>query len=785
VISVTLSDWDELKFTIETLKESIELRADCVADKTAWTDAVATHKAYYCSLAALRARASQPPGSFPSPGGGGPAVAAAEAAAAVRARLVAAGVSGDDVAFVTAQVAALGDAFTAQLAAERRRRAALRARVRALTGDKAQLERTVVAEALRAEGGAGPGSTGSAGGSGRDSGAHEAAAAADGVALSVRGTRMSTGGRTHNTTAGETSDDDDAGGSFSADDLDDDDELVLRAHTAAADVSDAETPGSAEGETDEFFDCAEDGAPGTPKRDAGAGGGGFSGAMTSASPQMLSGGGSRRLMHSASSRFPPPWGVGPPPPALPHGRRSLPRPAERDARASLWTVIKDAVGRDLTRITLPVAFNEPLSALQKFAEEVEYSELLDAAAAAPPRSVERLLLVTAFAVSGYSSADRRLFKPFNPLERETYEYVAPERGVRFLAEKVRHHPLQLAAHASGRGWTFWGETAVRTKFWGRAIELLPSGSLHATFADGDTYAWRKAPMLVSNIILGPLAVDYAGVSRVVCLATGDAFRLRFKEAGLLDGGVAHAVKGVLERGDGKAGKAVAGGPELAGTWNGQLFVTDAPGAAPRLLWRRAGAPPAFVTAASYGQGVPPSAPFPPGGKYNFGAFAVALNEPPPPETLGAQYGGSPPPDCPLIVCPTDSRLRPDQRLLEQGRFTEANTLKLRLEDAQRVKRKVLAEQGLAPQPRWFRPVPLAQLLAAAAAGDAPGVAPQMAAPPADDVAQQEALGEARQLSAPPVADDDAIAYAYVGGYWEARERRDWSGVPRIFDAAAV
>ncbi len=31
---------------------------------------------------------------------------------------------------------------------------------------------------------------------------------------------------------------------------------------------------------------------------------------------------------------------------------------------SLWTLIKDMVGKDLTRVCLPVYFNEPLSALQ-------------------------------------------------------------------------------------------------------------------------------------------------------------------------------------------------------------------------------------------------------------------------------------------------------------------------------------------------------------------------------------------------------------------------------------
>jgi hypothetical protein len=42
-------------------------------------------------------------------------------------------------------------------------------------------------------------------------------------------------------------------------------------------------------------------------------------------------------------------------------------------------MIKDNVGKDLTRVCLPVYFNEPISSLQKCFEELEYSFLLDRA----------------------------------------------------------------------------------------------------------------------------------------------------------------------------------------------------------------------------------------------------------------------------------------------------------------------------------------------------------------------------------------------------------------------
>lgn len=60
-------------------------------------------------------------------------------------------------------------------------------------------------------------------------------------------------------------------------------------------------------------------------------------------------------------------------------RRKLPDPVEKEKGVSLWSMIKDNIGKDLTKVCLPVYFNEPLSSLQKCFEDVEYSYLLDRA----------------------------------------------------------------------------------------------------------------------------------------------------------------------------------------------------------------------------------------------------------------------------------------------------------------------------------------------------------------------------------------------------------------------
>ncbi|RUS13921.1 Oxysterol-binding protein-domain-containing protein, partial [Endogone sp. FLAS-F59071] len=95
-------------------------------------------------------------------------------------------------------------------------------------------------------------------------------------------------------------------------------------------------------------------------------------------------------------------------------RASLPIADNEKPTVSLWSILKNSIGKDLTRITLPVYFNEPTSMLQRMCEDIEYSELLDTAVH-QPSSAERMMYVVAFAVSNFSSVPGRVAKPFNPL----------------------------------------------------------------------------------------------------------------------------------------------------------------------------------------------------------------------------------------------------------------------------------------------------------------------------------------------------------------------------------
>lgn len=67
--------------------------------------------------------------------------------------------------------------------------------------------------------------------------------------------------------------------------------------------------------------------------------------------------------------------------AFRNGRRTcLPAPSPDTSNINLWNILRNNIGKDLSKVSMPVELNEPLNTLQHLCEELEYSELLDKAA---------------------------------------------------------------------------------------------------------------------------------------------------------------------------------------------------------------------------------------------------------------------------------------------------------------------------------------------------------------------------------------------------------------------
>src|ERR1700753_2040007 len=69
---------------------------------------------------------------------------------------------------------------------------------------------------------------------------------------------------------------------------------------------------------------------------------------------------------------------------------------------NLWSIMKNCIGKELTKIPMPVNFSEPLSMLQRLTEDFEYSHILDRAVQCRD-SCEQLSYVAAFTVSSYAT----------------------------------------------------------------------------------------------------------------------------------------------------------------------------------------------------------------------------------------------------------------------------------------------------------------------------------------------------------------------------------------------
>uniref|UniRef100_A0A8C3A8U3 Oxysterol-binding protein n=1 Tax=Cyclopterus lumpus TaxID=8103 RepID=A0A8C3A8U3_CYCLU len=386
---------------------------------------------------------------------------------------------------------------------------------------------------------------------------------------------------------------------------------------------------------------------------------------------------------------------------------------------NLWSIMKNCIGKELSKIPMPVNFNEPISMLQRLSEDLEYHELLDKASKCQS-SLEQMCYVAAFSVSSYSTTVYRTGKPFNPLLGETYELDRRrESGYRSLCEQVSHHPPAAAHHViSNRGWTLRQEITVASKFRGKYLSIMPLGTIHAIFEKGNNhYTWKKVTTTVHNIIVGKLWIDQSGEIDVVNHTTGDHCHLKFAPYSYFSRDVARKVTGVVMDKDGKAHYV------LSGTWDEKMEFSRVMQSSrgengtegkqktvyqtlkAREVWRRNPLPEGAET------------------MYYFTDLALTLNEP--------EEG----------MAPTDSRRRPDQRLMEDGRWDEANSEKQRLEEKQRsVRREREREAASAPhdsyQALWF------------------------------ERCEDQITGEQIHI--------------YKGGYWEAKDCGSWEGCPDIF-----
>ncbi|CAH9129152.1 unnamed protein product [Cuscuta epithymum] len=338
---------------------------------------------------------------------------------------------------------------------------------------------------------------------------------------------------------------------------------------------------------------------------------------------------------------------------------------KQEERDSYWRMMQNYIGADITSmVTLPVLIFEPMTMLQKMAELMEYSHLLDKADECEDPYM-RLVYATSWAISVYY-AYQRTWKPFNPILGETYEMVNHD-GITFLSEQVSHHPPMSAAHAENEHFIYDITSKLKTKFLGNSVDVYPVGRTRVTLKrDGVVLDLVPPPTKVNNLIFGRTWVDSPGEMIMTNLTTGDKAVLYFQPCGWFGSG-RYEVDGYVYN--------AAEEPKIlmTGKWNKSMSFQPCdmegeplPGTELKEVWTLAAVPE--------------------NDKFQYTHFAHKINS----------FDTAP-----KKLLASDSRLRPDRAALEIGDLSKAGSEKSSLEERQRAEKRSREANGHEFSPRWF------------------------------------------------------------------------------------
>jgi hypothetical protein len=215
-------------------------------------------------------------------------------------------------------------------------------------------------------------------------------------------------------------------------------------------------------------------------------------------------------------------------------RTRLPAPMVPRDQVSIWSILKNCIGKELSKITMPVVFNEPVTMLQRSVEGIEHSRYLKMADLSDD-PIERMELICAFIIACISCNCHRIVKPFNPLLYETYEYdheLEDGTHVKALAQQVSHHPPITAASCESDNFVYNGVINPKIKFWGRSVEITHDGVLRIHLKSrNETYLFNAVPCSIHNIIVGKLWLEHHGPLVINCYESNLQANITFKQAG--------------------------------------------------------------------------------------------------------------------------------------------------------------------------------------------------------------------------------------------------------------
>ncbi|KAI3839921.1 hypothetical protein MKX03_025186 [Papaver bracteatum] len=344
-----------------------------------------------------------------------------------------------------------------------------------------------------------------------------------------------------------------------------------------------------------------------------------------------------------------------------------------EERQGVWNIVKKHIGTDIMSLKiLPISLLEPRSQLQRVAECMECSYLLDQANECEDPYMQ-LVYASLWSLS-FFYASRRTFKTFNPILGETYEMVN-DNGITYIAEQVSHHPPIDAVHAENAHFILEATNCLRTRLLGNSLDICPGTCSRITFKRDGVFLEGTPPQgKAYNLIFGRMWITICGETRITNMTTGDYVVLKFQPSGWFSG-ARFKVDGYVYN--------AAKEPKIfmTGKWTKSMSYQPCdkkgkplPGTELKEIWR-----------------VPD---VPVKDKYHFTYFADKINS----------FDTAP-----RQMLASDSRLRPDRYALEKGDLSKVRHEKNSFEMSpmlifglvQRKERKRRETNGDKYSPKWF------------------------------------------------------------------------------------
>ncbi|CAD8132130.1 unnamed protein product [Paramecium pentaurelia] len=335
-------------------------------------------------------------------------------------------------------------------------------------------------------------------------------------------------------------------------------------------------------------------------------------------------------------------------------RKCLPYKQDPDEKFAFWPFLKECIGKDLTRIPMPLLFHQPLSALQFFAASFEYYDTLKQAAKAEDPYKRMAYLIVFSLVRCILGIDCQK-KFFNPVLGETYEYFTPEYKV--ISEQVCHHPPITAVHCESEDFILSITMEATVGFSGTSIKAKLPGLVHFRNKKTNEHMTYSFPSIaVKNLLFGKMYFEQVGEAIYTNHTTGDVGILTLKER--TSEKDAHQVKAIIKDRNGNIRC------QLSGYFNKEIYANN------ELIWKR-----------NY---VDPESRW----YYFYSHHILQLNH------INEEILRN--------IPQTDSRMRSDMRALECGFKDLGQEEKVRIEEKQRERRKIMEEKKQQHIPRFFK-----------------------------------------------------------------------------------